>query len=182
MKWLELDNHNFYQAFDDKQKIIRGYWLVKQKINLEELPIFFNEQFKKFDKIKNTEIQYEEKKVYLDEIEGTSHNDYGNMELITAYIRLKRADTYIIKDMVSKRKYDNMLRKSIMEQENPVILSQNENGTYFVNGNGNHRIILYKMMMYSEIAAKLEEHKINNTKTSINAIKKKYWLIAKIKK
>lgn len=182
MKWLELDNHNFYQAFDDKQKIIRGYWLVKQKINLEELPLLFKEQFKKFDKIKSTEIQFELKKVYLDEIEGTSHKDYGDMELITAYIRLKRADTYIMGDMVTKRKYDNLLRKNLREKDNYVILSQNKNGKYFVDGNGNHRIILYKMMMYSEIATKLKEHKINNTETSINAIKEKYWLIAKIKK
>lgn len=185
MKWLEMDNNNFYQPFDDKQKVIRGYWLIKQKINLEKLPEIFNEQFKKFDRRESDKEVYEQRKVYLDEIVGTSHNDYGGMKIIQAYIRLKRADMYILDNMVSKIKYNKMLRKNIVEQEIPVILSQNEDGTYFVDGNGNHRIILYKMMMYSEIATmsqKSTESLFYNNSISINDIKKKYWLIASIKK
>lgn len=183
MKWSELNYNDFHIPFDENQRAIRGFWLIKQGIDLENLPIIFNEQFRRFERLKCNE--YEERKVYLKDIIGTSHPDYGDMEIIKSYMRIKRARNYIIDDLVTKTKYNKMLRKAINEQDEPVILSENKDGTYFVDGNGNHRIIFYKMMLLSEIALNYKyafDEDFNFNRELFKDITKKYWINANIKK
>lgn len=90
MRWSDL-THN---TLDENQRAIRGFWLITQGINLENLPTIFNEPFKLFEKAQSFNIK--ERKVYLNDIVGTSYKDYGNMEIIKSYMKIKRADTYII--------------------------------------------------------------------------------------
>lgn len=183
MKWSELNYNDFYIPFDENQRAIRGFWLTTQGIDLENLPIIFKEYFKYFERLDS--IDYENKKVYLNDIIGTSYRDYGDTEIIKAYMKIKRAKNYITDGMVTKLKYSRMLRKDIVEQETPIILAENPDGTYFVDGNGNHRIIFYKMMMLSEIALQYPyayEQNFNFNRELFKDIKKKYWLNAKVKK
>lgn len=76
-----------------------------------------------------------------------------------------------------------MLKKPIHEQELPIILSQLNNGKYIVDGNGNHRVILYKIMMLSEIASKYPYANDENYDLecmTFNDVRKKYWLNAMV--
>lgn len=185
MKWSELDNKDFYQPLDENKKTIRGYWLIKQKIDLENIPVLFKQEFTLFPRINSNNFVIDEKKIYLSDIAGTSHSDYGNMTIIKSYMNLKRADSYIEAGEVTKQKYARMLRMPVNEQPAEIILVENRDGTYFVEGNGNHRIILYKMMLLSEIALKHPNYingDVNLNSKLFKDIKKKYWLNAKVKK
>ena len=60
-----------------------------------------------------------------------------------------------------------------------------DNGNYFVDGNGNHRIILFKLMMLAEIIdtypyASDDIYDWSLT-TLFSNIRKKYWLNAKVR-
>lgn len=185
MKWSDLTYNDYYIPFDENQRAIRGYWLTTQNINLENLPKIFNEPFKYFEKVKYDDYDLVEKKVYLNDIIGTSYIDYGNMEIIKSYMKIKRACSYITKGLVTKSKYDKMLRKPVTEQLCPIRLSENKDGTFFVDGNGNHRVIFYKMMMFSEIALKYSNYSediSNYNRKLFMSIKKKYWINAYVKK
>lgn len=185
MRWSDLDYDDFYIPWDENQRVIRGFWLINQGIDLENLPIIFNDQFRYFENLKCNNYKLEERKVYLKDIIGTSHSDYGNMEIIQSYMRLKRARDYIINNSATKLKYNKMLRKPINQQEIPIILSENKDGTYFIDGNGNHRIIFYKIMLFSEIALNYKyvfDKNFNFDRKLFKDITKKYWLNANIKK
>ena len=70
-----------------------------------------------------------------------------------------------------------------MEQECPVILSRNLDNTFYVNGNGNHRVLSYKIMMLAEIAQNYKwvyEDDYDMTFNDFDDITKKYWLYAHI--
>lgn len=73
---------------------------------------------------------------------------------------------------------------SNQHQSRPIELSENEDGTFYVEGNGNHRVIFYKMMMLSEIALNYQlafEKNFNFKRELFKDIKKKYWLNAHVK-
>ena len=68
-------------------------------------------------------------------------------------------------------------------QECPIILSRNLDNTFFVNGNGNHRVLSYKIMMLAEIAQNYQwiyEDDYDMTFNGFDDITKKYWLYAHI--
>lgn len=185
LKWSELTYNDFYNPWNENEKAVRGYWLIKQGIDLENLPTIFNDKFIYFEKLQCDNYEFEERKVYLNDIIGTSHRDYGNMEIIKAYMKIKRAKEYIMNDSVTKIKYNKMLKKAVTEQDVPIILSENKDGTYFVDGNGNHRIVFYKMMLFSEIALEYSLARDKNfdfNRELFKDIKQKYWLNAKIKR
>jgi len=186
LKWSALKySSDFYNPFDENQRAIRGFWLTTQGIDLENLPIIFNEQFKFYEKPCHDNYYLEDRKVYLNDIVGTSYKDYGNMKIIESYMKIKRADIYIAEGVVTKKNYDNMLRKPANKQDLPVILSENQEGTYFIDGNGNHRVIFYKMMMLSEIALNSTyacDKSFNFNRELFKEIKKKYWLNVRVKK
>ena len=184
MKWSEVSyGDSFYIPFDENQRAIRGFWLTTLGIDLNSLPeIFFNEQFSFYEGQKP--VSYSEEKVCLPSIVGTSYKDYGGSAIIESYLKIKRACHYINDGLVTRGKYFHSLKKQIADQQIPVILSRNQDGTYFVDGNGNHRIILYKMMMYAEIGIKypnayIHRPDFNNCKTLSN-ITNKYWLNARV--
>ena len=202
MKWSELSytNKNYHIPFDDNQKAVRGFFLWKLGIDLENIPNIFNEQHqyhkKKIETENNNNKKYYERfisqKVFLDDIVGTSSETYGGMEIIQSFMKIKRADFYIKEGYVTRNKYFHMLKKPTSQQENRIILSRLDNGNYFVDGNGNHRVVLYKIMMFAEIVVAHnnyfytdgrfiyddEEDFIELSECKINNIKKKYWLNA----
>jgi hypothetical protein len=106
------------------------------------------------------------------------------MEIIFSYMKIKRASMYIQDGRVTKNKYFYMLKKPVNKQNVPVVLSRNSQGSYFVDGNGNHRIILYKIMLLTEIANKnpcvySEDYDLNYR--GFEDIRKKYWINAKVR-
>lgn len=181
MKWSDLTYSNFYIPFDENQKAIRGFWLTTLGINLEEIPTILHERFLYYESTQKNKNTVQAQKILLSDIEGTSHSDYGGMEIIESYMRIKRANSYITDGRVTRNKYFHMLKKPAYDQVDTVILSRLNNGKYYVDGNGNHRIVLYKIMMLAEIASTYpyacsEDYDFSNLKFS--DIGKKYWLNA----
>lgn len=183
MKWSDLTYNDFYIPYDENKKAIRGFWLTTQNVNLESLPKIVFEPFNYYQKCNNSNLIIS-KKVFLTDIVGTSYKDYGDMPIIESYMKIKRACEYISNYEVTRKKYLYMLKKEISKQCCPIILSQNNQGEYFVDGNGNHRIVMYKMMMLTEIAEKYdwacgEDYDLNYK--GFNDIRKKYWLNVNVK-
>lgn len=76
----------------------------------------------------------------------------------------------------------NYIVKPTNNQQCPIILSQNCDVKYYVDGNGNHRVILYKIMMLSEIANKYPyacSDDYDLTFEGFEDVQKKYWLNAR---
>jgi len=184
LKWSELTYSNFYIPYDENQKAIRGFLLTTLGINLEEIPFIFNEPFNYYEGNEAHKDKLYVHKVFLNEIVGTSYADYGGMEIIQSYLRIKRADSYIKDGLITPNKYFYMLKKSVNEQDAPIILSRLDNGKYFVDGNGNHRIVLYKIMMLAEIAYNYSyayDEDYDFSYWPFDDIGKKYWLNAKVR-
>ena len=79
------------------------------------------------------------------------------MSIIQSFMRIKRGGKYILNGAVTRGKYFYMLKRPVFKQRCPIALSYDEEtGKYWVDGNGNHRVIFYKIMMLSEIAEKYE--------------------------
>lgn len=186
MKWSDLSySREFYIPFDEFQKVVRGFLLASLNVDLENIPRIFFEPFTYF---KSQQYRSDkgftdcnECKIYLSEIVGSSYEDYSNISIIEAFMRIKRAPSYILQGRVTRNKYFSMLKKSVYMQECPIVLTKNHNNQYFVDCNGNHRVIMYKIMMLAEIANKYEwarSDSYNLNYKGFNDIRKKYWLKA----
>lgn len=185
MKWSDFTytDSDFYIPYDENQKAIRGYLLTTLGINLEKIPTIIHEPFYYYKDYRTHKDSLNAQKVSLSDIIGTSHQDYGGMKMIESYMRLKRAPFYISEGYVTRNKYVHTLKKPVHEQKLPIQLSRLDNGKYIVDGNGNHRIILYKIMMLSEIASKYEyanDEDYDLESITFNDIRKKYWLRAMV--
>ena len=181
MKWSDYSYDDFYIPYDENQRAIRGFLLTTLKIDLNDIPIVFHEYFNYIDGSMNR-ISYSAEKVYLSSIIGSSYKDYSDMRIIDSYMRIKRAAKYIQQGVVTKGKFFYMLKKPCKDQLCPVLLSCNsDHSQYWVDGNGNHRIILYKIMMLSEIAEQcklLFDGRYDPSYMRFDDIAKKYWLNA----
>lgn len=183
MKWSDIKyDSEFYIPFDENQRAIRGFLLTQLDVDLNCIPHIFNEPFQYIEGTAFNNTQYEQRKVYLSDIIGTSYKDYGGSSIIQAYLRIKRASGYIKAGMVTRNKYFRMLKDDVKKQSCPVELSQ-IGEQYFVNGNGNHRIVLYKIIMLAEIAQKYEwacsdDYDVNYD--GFHDIRNKYWLNARV--
>ena len=182
MKWSDLGCGDFYITHDENRKAIKGYWLISQGIDLNCIPPIFQCPVEHIKRTRKEPCRIEEKKVYLHEIIGTAHQDYGNMSIIEAYIRLKRGCGYINHGSVTKRKYSRLLKTPVTEQDVAVILAEHSPNQYFVSRNGNHRVIFYKMMMLAEILRQennlSDEYYPNMILTS--PLCKKHWITAQV--
>ncbi len=100
-------------------------------------------------------------------------------------MRVKRAPYYITQGKVTRGKYFRMLKMPVDSQSCPIKLSKmGTEDRYWVDGNGNHRIILYKIIMLAEIAEKYEwarsdDYDINYM--GFTDIRKKYWVKALVR-
>lgn len=185
MKWSDMTYDDFYIPYDENQKVIRGFFLTTLNVDLNHIPPIFNENFSLCESISETSCRFIEKKVPLSSIIGTSYQEYGNKSIIQAYMRIKRAHEYIRQGIVTRGKYFYMLKSDVRCQKIPIILSYNAHGNYYwVDGNGNHRVILYKMMMLAEIAEKYEWARSDGYDINymgFHDVRKKYWLKALVK-
>jgi hypothetical protein len=186
LKWSDLtySDSDFYIPYDENQKAIRGFWLTTLRIDLEKIPTIFHEPFRYYESNRTHNDTLKAQKVLLSDIVGTSYSDYGGMEIIESYMRIKRAHIYIKDGCVTRNKYFYMLKKPVCKQDVPVVLSHLENGKYYIDCSGNHRIILYKIMMLAEIAASYpyagaDYYDLNYR--GFNDIRKKYWLNAVVR-
>ena len=146
--------------------------------------MIFRESFNYYESQRAHGDQFEDKKVFLSDIVGTSYSDYGGMEIILSYMKIKRAYMYIQNGQVTRNKYFRMMKLPVYKYEVPIVLSQNDNGNYFVDCSGNHRVILYKIMMLSEIATTYSYACSDDYDLSymgFEDIRKKYWLNAKVR-
>ena len=185
LKWSDYtySDSDFYIPYDENQKAIRGYLLTTLGINLERIPAILHEPFFYYKNNRTYKDTHCAQKVSLSDIVGTTHQDYGDLKIIEAYMRLKRAPYHISEEHVTRNKYFHMLKKPVHNQKLPIKLSRLENGKCIIDGNGNHRIILYKIMMLSEIASKYPYANDDDYDLGcriFNDIRKKYWLNALI--
>lgn len=156
MKWSELKySKDYYIPFDENQKVIRGFLLSMLGLDLNCIPAYFNDVWKVYPKQQGN--IFIEQKVRVSQIIGTSYKEYGDIPLIEAFMKIKRGDKWIKSGEVTKGKYFYSLKKQCDQQQNPILLSKLEDGRYYVDGNGNHRVIFYKIMMLSEIYCRLQE-------------------------
>lgn len=182
-KWSELSiEDDFYIPLTVNRKAILSFFLCAQGIDLEKLPYNFFQPFLYFKK--NTDIKPDTKieKVNLCDIVGTSYRDYSNDNgIIYSFLHLKRAERYILSGDTKRTKYFYHMKRI---NDNMVKLSQIQDGKYYVDGNGNHRVIMYKMMMLSEIAKEnpwVYEEDYDLNFIDFTDITHKYWLYAEVK-
>ena len=185
MKWSELSysDEDFYIPYDENQRAVRGFLLTTLGVDLEHLPRILFQPYLLFNRTEFSE-EYAQK-VYVSDIIGTSYSDYGGISIIESFIRIKRACHYIQDGCVTRGKYFHMLKKPVNDQPVPIRLSRLDDGRYYVDGNGNHRVVLYKIMMLAEIAstyewARSDDYDLNYI--GFEDITKKYWLNALVKK
>ena len=78
-----------------------------------------------------------------------------------------------------------MLKRPSFEQNCPIALSfDTKTEKYWVDSNGNHRIVFYKMMMLSEIAEKYEWSRSEDYDleyAGFEEITNRYWLNAMVR-
>ena len=181
MRWSEMKTENFYMPYDENQRVIRGFFLRTLNLDLNNIPYIFWEPFTKFERIPYSHST--ERKIYVRDIIGTVHEDYGGLPLIQAYMRLKRGDKWILQGEVTSGKYFCHLKKSTAQQMTPICVSPAGNGKYFLNSNGNHRTILYKLMMMAEIYEKKHYYISENEYLDYRCfqdVSNKYWLNASV--
>ena len=182
-KWSELSYSGVYATSNESSQAVLGYCLVAMGIDLEKLP---NNLFEPFDFYPSKELGVKNRtklqKVNLNDIVGTSYKEYAeDNRLLYSFMRLKRITKYIQNNSVTRNKYFRNLKRR--QQDNYVTLSRNSDGTFFVDGNGNHRIIAYKIMMLAEVAQNYNwvyEDDYDLSFKGFEDITKKYWLYAMV--
>lgn len=181
-KWSEISYNGVYAHSDESRQAVLGYFLVSLGIDLEKLPHNLFEPYSYFPPSVKKTKEYTLKKVYVRDIVGTSRKEYAeDNQVLLSFMKLKRIKDYILNGQVTKNKYLWMMKH--MEQKCPVILSRNLDNTFYVNGNGNHRVLSYKIMMLAEIAQNYKwvyEDDYDMTFNGFDDITKKYWLYAHI--
>lgn len=182
-KWAELAiEDDYYIPFTANRKAILSFFLCSQEIDLEKLPYNFFQPFHYFKSLKGEKYDTKVEKVYLCDIVGTSYLDYSNDNgIIYSFLHLKRAERYILSGDTKRTKYFYHLKRI---NDNMIQLSQASDGKYYVDGNGNHRVIMYKMMMLSEIAKEypyVYEEDYDLDFCGFTDITHKYWLYAEVK-
>ena len=184
MRWADMSTGNFYLTFDERQRVIRGFWLTTLNVDLENLPRILFEPFE-FKKDNGSKAyKYSPERVQLDDIVGTTYNAYGGIGILDAFLCIPRAPYYISNFRVTRGKYFYMLKKPVYEQHCPIKLLKDRAGHYWVAENGNHRVILYKMMMLAEISEQYAWTREDSYDINLRLhqeIRKKYWLNALVR-
>lgn len=181
-KWSEISYDGIYVHSDESRQAVLGYFLVSLGIDLERLPHNLFEPYGYFPSSLKNMTCYTVEKVCIKDIVGTSRWDYSeDNQVLFSFMKLKRIKYYTMDGKVTRNKYFWMLKQK--EQECPIILSRNSDNTFYVDGNGNHRVLAYKIMMLAEIAQKYEwvyEDYYDLSFKGFDDITKKYWLYAQI--
>ena len=180
-KFSELSYNGVYANSNENRQAIIGNFLISLGINLEKIPKNFFEPFSYYPSKKASKKSLQ--KIYLQDVVGTCRKEYAeDNQVIFSFMKLKRITYYIQANAITRYKYSRDLKKA--NQELFVTVSRNPDGTFFVDGNGNHRILAYKILMLSEIAKKYPWVYQDDYELSFKGftdITKKYWLYALVK-
>lgn len=181
-KWSEISYDGVYVHSDESRQAVLGYFLVSLGIDLERLPRNLFEPYGYFPSAMKNIKDYTVEKVFVKDIVGTSRQEYvEDNQVLFSFMKLKRIKDYILNGNVTKNKYFWMLKRK--EQECPIMLSHTPDNTFYVDGNGNHRVLAYKIMMLAEIANKYEwayDDYYDLSFKGFDEITKNYWLYAQI--
>ena len=181
-RWSEISYNGVYVHSDESRQAVLGCFLVSLGIDLEHLPFNFFEPYGYYPSSINDQSDYTIEKVFVRDIVGTSRQDYAeDDQVLFSFMKLKRIKEYILNGSVTRNKYFRMLKQR--EQKCPIMLSRNSDNSFYVNGNGNHRFITYKIMMLADIAGKYEwvyDDDYDLSFNDFNEVTKKYWLYAHI--
>ena len=184
VKWSEIPCQGVHRPADENIRAILGYLLTTLGIDLENIPRIMFEKHGQYKKVPRNGINaiWKLRKVYLSDIVGTSYEGYGGKGVIESFLELKRAALYIKENCVTRGKYHHMMKRNLSEQ--PVRLTELPNtGKYVVTYNGNHRVIMYKLMMLAEIAQNYEwacSDTYDLDYLGFQDIRKKYWILAEV--
>ena len=173
MKWSDVKCDSWvHSPFDENERAIKGFALASWGMDLENIPDKCFDKCARYYPEGRQFSGYRQEKIYVSDIIGSSYDMYSNISWIEAFQKIKRASGYILRGDTTIGKYQWQLKKSCVNQWNDIKLTRTNTGL-FVDGNGNHRIIIYKMMLFSESAmcSAYEANSINN----------RYWLNAMVK-
>lgn len=171
MKWSELSpSDECYGPYTENQKVVRGFLLHSLGVDLEDIPDIFFEPCVFYNGDGKVFSEYQRKKVHVKDIVGTSHSVYAGNSWIDAFMKSHKAYDHIMQSHVTKGKYFFLLKKYIDSQTPPIKLTETAHG-YYIDGNGNHRVIMYKLMYYTELTSNCIYHRKAN----------QYWLYADIR-
>jgi hypothetical protein len=176
-RWDELPE-DFYQVDKSEMNSHRIGFLKSLGIDTNNIPNCMYEKFIWLNEmnisISKMDGKYEV--VYIKDVIGTTHKDYGDIPLIQSFKRLKRAaDRCKYLKAQTPLVYHRQLHKHPTEQWTPKLpIGFIKVGTkYFIYGNGNHRTIIYKIMYLAEL--------INAKDNSeIKKIENKYFIWSKV--
>lgn len=181
-KWSEISYEGIYNKSDYNRQVVLGYFLITLGINLEKLPLNLFESYIHYPTKRNFDKEMQLQKIYVKDIVGTSRQEYAeDNQVLFSFMKLKRITDYIKQGSVTPNKYFHHLKKRT--QKSPIILSRNSDDTFFVDGNGNHRVLTYKIMMLSAIAQKYNwvyDDSYNLSFKGFDDITKNYWLYAMV--
>ncbi len=182
MKWSEISYKGVYAHSDENRQAVLGCFLVSLDIDLERLPRNLFEPYEYYLASNKHTTDYSVEKVCVQDIVGTSRQEYAeDNQVLFSFMKLKRIKDYIMNGSVTRNKYLWMLKQK--EQQCPIILSKNHDDSFYVDENGNHRVLAYKIMMLAEIAQKYEWIYHDDYYLSYKGfekISKKYWLYARV--
>lgn len=186
--WKDINYSNYYKDLTENRKTILGYALVTQGIDLSQLPNSFFSSFKYFESQKSNKCDMKLEKVHIVDILGTSYKDYSSDEgIIYSFMKLKRIEDYVKHNQFTYLKLSRLLKSSPAHPSLYVQLTKNKDGKYFVDGQGNHRVIMYKMLMLCEIhKLKYDYENLSELMSSeknryIPKELKKYWIYALVR-
>ena len=183
-KWSEISYDGTYAHSDENRQAVLGYFLVSLGIDLERLPRYLFEPYTYYPSSTKRITAYTVEKVYVQDIVGTSRQEYAeDNQVLFSFMKLKRIKEYIMNGSVTRNKYLWMLKQK--EQKYPIILSKSSDNSFYVDGNGNHRVLAYKIMMLAEIAHKYEwvyDDDYDLFFKGFDEISKKYWIYARVLK
>lgn len=159
-------------AMDENKYVCRGYILRALGFDLENLPEALLEPCLYVESPKREEMYPIYRKVHVRDIVGTSYEDYGGDSWLAAYLKVKRLDYYIENGCLTKGKYMRLMKQFDLKHDRLMVhLSLTSEGLV-VDGNGNHRVSVYKMMYLADI--------LNGDRNAAEKAHRLYWLHAKI--
>ena len=178
MKWEEIFNNFTNHSYShEKEKTIRGFWLCTElDLDLENLPIeltfqpclYYESNGKKWEE------DYCLQKIHVRDIAGTTYKEYSGGTWLDAYCQLHRADYYIEKNLATYNKYFCQLKKKQYSFNWYIRLTKTKDGYYYIDGNGNHRVTMYKLLYFAnEYHRKMRSYDVYNPES--------FWLYAYVR-
>lgn len=173
-RWCDIPE-DFYHKDNYEDNLHRVGFLKNIGININNIPESMCENFLWLDEYSLLINKKNGKsgKVCIKDVIGTTHQDYGNIPLIKAFKRLKRNAFWCDKMIrLTSIPYQVQLRRSINGNSGLAIRLIKIGDKYYINEQGNHRLITYKILYLAEMkrAKSITQQEIINDKYLIQTI------------